>query len=210
MKQVDPSTTKRAAAFEMWNNIPMPMVTFFKTLNVTNLVRLSRRRRLKFTALLCWCIGRAASRTEEFFLLPVGDALMQFDKLAVNVVVTTRDGGINTCDVPFSQDFGQFYADYLRLTAQAHDTCQGYDLTEGEYMVIGTSALPRHDLDGAVNIYAEIYNNPFLVWGRYRKSLWRATLPISFQFHHTQLDGEEAAQFLDHLQAEIAALRLPS
>lgn len=207
MRQVDPRATKRAAAFELWMQAPMPMVTFFKTLNVTNLVRLSRRGQFKFNALLCWCIGRAASQTEEFFLLPVDGSLMQFDKLAVNVVVATRDGGINTCDIPFSGSLSQFYADYLRLTAQVHETCQGYDLG-GEYMVIGTSALPRHDLDGAVNIYAGVYNNPFLVWGAYRKSLWRAVLPISFQFHHTQLDGEEAAQFLDRLQAEITSLRL--
>ena len=38
---------------------PNPMVTFFKTLDVTPLVRLSRRRGYKFNMLLCWCIGRA-------------------------------------------------------------------------------------------------------------------------------------------------------
>ena len=207
MRQVDPAATKRAAAFERWNHIPMPMVTFFKTLNVTDLVKLSRRSQLKFNALLCWCIGKAASRTGEFFLLPVGDALMEFDKLAVNVVVATKDGGINTCDVPFSDDLSRFHADYLRLTAQVHDTCQSYDLGE-EYMVIGTSALAKHRLDGAINIYAGVYNNPFLIWSGYRKKLFRYTLPISFQFHHAQMDGEEAAQFLDRLQEEASTLHL--
>ena len=70
-------------------------------------------------------------------------------------------------------------------------------------MVIGTSALPGHKIDGAVNIYAGIYNNPFLIWGSYRRQMFRAKLPISFQFHHTQMDGMEAAHFLDRLQAEI-------
>ena len=70
-------------------------------------------------------------------------------------------------------------------------------------MVIGTSALPGHRIDGAVNIYAGIYNNPFLIWGSYRREWFRARLPLSFQFHHTQMDGAEAARFLDRLQAEI-------
>lgn len=69
---VDPKTTTRAAAYELWMNAPNPMVTFFKTLDVTPLVRFSRRRGLKFNMLLCRCIGRAASGIGEFCLLPVG------------------------------------------------------------------------------------------------------------------------------------------
>ena len=77
----------------------------------------------------------------------------------------------------------------------------------GDYMVIGTSALPQTEIDGAVNIYAGCYNNPFLVWGKYRKKLWRAGLPISFQFHHTHMDGCHAARFLEDLQEEIRTLK---
>ena len=86
MKETNPSQTKRAAAFELWMNAPMPMVTLFKTLDVTNLVRLSRKRGYKFNMLMCWCIGKAASQVEEFTLLPVGKKLMQYERLAVNTV----------------------------------------------------------------------------------------------------------------------------
>ena len=50
---VDPRTTTRAAAFDLWMDAPNPMVTFFKTLDVTPIVRLSRRSGLKFNLLLC-------------------------------------------------------------------------------------------------------------------------------------------------------------
>ena len=30
-----------------------------------------------------------------------------------------------------------------------------------------------------------------VMWGRYRKSWLSTTLPISFQFHHVQMDLEE-------------------
>lgn len=42
-----------------------------------------------------------------------------------------------------------------------------------------------------------------LIWGRYRKKGFRTVLPLSFQFHHTQMDGMEAAQFLNRLQKEM-------
>lgn len=203
MKEVDPKDTPRSLAFALWMKSPMPMVTLIKTLNVTRLVRMSRKHNYKFNMLLCWCIGKAAVQTEEFYLLPVGEKLMEYDRLAVNVVVTTYEGGISTCDVPVSVDLEQFNRDYLTLTERVHNSGKSYELGE-DYMVIGTSALAGYEIDGAVNLYAGCYNNPFLIWGRYRKKLFQTTLPVSFQFHHTQMDGIPAAAFLERLQQEIS------
>ena len=162
---------------------------------------------MKFNMLLCWCVGRAASRTEEFFLLPAGGKMLRYDRLAVNTIAALRDGGISTCDVPFSPELEDFQKDYLRLTERVRETGGPHDLSK-DYMVIGTSALPQTEIDGAVNIYAGCYNNPFLIWGKYRKKLLKAALPISFQFHHTQMDGGHAARFLEDLQNEVRSLKL--
>lgn len=35
MKEVNPKETTRAYAFEFWMRAPIPMVTFFKTIDVT-------------------------------------------------------------------------------------------------------------------------------------------------------------------------------
>lgn len=85
---------------------------------------------------------------------------MQYDKIAVNTVIAIKEGEINTCDVPFSDNFEQFYGNYLQLTKSVRDTGTAYNLDD-DYMVIGTSALAGFEIDGAVNIYAGIYNNPF-------------------------------------------------
>lgn len=205
VREIAPERSRRAAAFSLWNRAPMPMVTLMKTLDVTRLVRFSRRRRYKVNMLLCWCIGRAAARMADFYLLPVGDKLMEYDRLAVNTVVVTQGGDIQTCDLPLSPNLEQFSQSYLELTGQVAQTGQPHDLS-GEAMVIGTSALAGYDIDGAVNLYAGCYNNPFLIWGRYRRHWFRTLLPISFQFHHAQLDGVPAAQFLEYLQEEIRSL----
>lgn len=206
MREIDPKQTKRAKAFELWMKAPMPMVTFMKTLDVTNLLKASRKTGYKFHMLMCWCVGKAASGIEEFYILPVGDKLMQYDRIAVNTVVTTAGGGINTCDVPFSESLEQFNQDYLALTSKASRENKSYDLGE-DYMVIGTSALTQTELDGAVNIYAGFYNNPFMLWGKYRKKPFKATLPVSFQFHHSQMDGGHAAEFLEDLQKTVKELK---
>ena len=199
MKEINPQKTTRAYAFEMWMNAPM--LTFFKAMDVTRLVRVSKRTGLKFNMLMCWCIGRAASGIKEFYMLPVGKKLMQYDSIAVNTIVANREGEVSSCDVPYSDNLQQFNADYLRLTQQVAESCRNHDLTES--MVIGTSALAQYDIDGAVGMYSGVFNNPFLIWGKYRRHLWKRTLTVSFQFHHTQMDGAHAARFLANLQNEI-------
>ena len=198
---VDPSTTTRAEAYALWMDAPNPMVTFFKTLDVTPLVRLSKRKGLKFNMLLCWCIGSAASRVKEFYLLPVGKELLRYDTLAVNTIVKNRLGEVSFCDVPYSEDLARFNSDYLRLTKQVTESCENHDLTES--MVIGTSAIIDTELDGAVGMNSGIFNNPFIIWGRYHRGLLKTTLTISFQFHHTQMDGAHAL-----VQENIRALRI--
>lgn len=206
MKEVDPRETTRAYAFEMWMDAPMPMLTFFKTLDVTRLVHISKRSGLKFNMLMCWSIGRAASRIKEFYMLPVGRKLVQYDRLAVCAIVANREGEVSSCDIPFSDDLQQFSAEYLRLTRQVAESCTNHDLPES--MVIGTSALASYEIDGAVGMYSGVFNNPFLIWGKYRRRFFRTTLTVSFQFHHTQMDGAHAARFLENLQEEIQNLKV--
>ena len=201
MKEVNPDETTRAYAFRAWMKAPMPMVTLFKTLNVSPLVKYSRKKGLKFNMLMCWCIGKAASRVKEFYMLPVGDKLFSYDNIAVNTIVTNREGEVSSCDIPFSDNLSQFNIEYLPLTRQVAESCLNHDLTDS--MVIGTSALVQYDIDGAVGMYSGIFNNPFIIWGKYRRSLFKTTLTLSFQFHHTQMDGAHAARFLDLLQQEI-------
>jgi Chloramphenicol O-acetyltransferase len=205
-REVNPQDTTRAAAFALWMKAPNPMVTFFKTLDVTNAVRVSKKKGLKFNMLLCWCIGKAAASVKEFYLLPVGNKLIRYDSLAVNTIVKNRLGEVSSCDILFSDDLSGFSRDYLKYTEAVAKSCADRDLSD-KCMVIGTSAVIDTELDGAVGMNSGIFNNPFLIWGRYRKRMFRYFLPISFQFHHTQMDGAHAGRFLENLQKEINRLR---
>ena len=103
--------------------------------------------------------------------------------------------------VAVSDDLEAFNANYMHLTETISQTCQ--DILDDEAVIVGTSAVTGTELDSIVNQYSGIYNNPFLAWGRYRKGWLKTTLPISFQFHHAQMDGSHAARFLEELQKKI-------
>ena len=204
-REINPQESNRAEAFSLWMSSPMPMVTLVKTFDVIRLVKVSKKSGMKFNALMCWCIGRAASQVEEFYTLPVDGKLYRYDKLAINVIVENSKGSINSCDIPFSDDLQQFNRDYLRLTAQAASECKSTFLED--HMVIGTSAMIQTELDCIVNQYTDQFCNPMVMWGKYRQGLFKTTLPVSFQFHHVQMDGGHAAHFLQRLRDEINKLK---
>ena len=205
-REINPKDTTRASAYTLWMKAPNPMVTFFKTVDVTNLIKVSRRKHLKFNMLLDYCIGKATSQIKEFFILPVGNLLIQYDTIAVNTIVKNKDGEVNSCDILYTDDLDTFNLDYLQYTAQVAAGCLDRDLSE-DSMVIGTSAIVDTEIDGAVGMNSGIFNNPFIIWGKYRKKFFRYLLPISFQFHHTQMDGAHAGRFLENLQKEIRDLK---
>ena len=202
MKQeINPQESIRANAFNMWMSSPMPMVTLVKTFDVTHLVKVSKKSGVKFNVLMCWCIGRAAKDIQEFYLLPEQGKLFQFDRLAINVIVENSKGDISSCDIPYSDDLQRFNHDYQKLTTRTASECKSAFLED--HMIIGTSTLVQTEIDCIVNQYSGKFNNPFLAWARYRKGWFKTTLPISFQFHHVQMDGGQATRFLANLQKEL-------
>ena len=202
--EITPQESNREQAYTLWIKSPMPMVTLTKTFDITRLQKIAKQRHVKLNMLLCWCIGKAASQIEEFYTLPEGGKLFRYDSLAVNVIVNNIKGGINSCDIPFVDDLEQFGSAYTTLTSEASNTCKS--IFNEEHMSGGTSAMTATELDSIVNQYTDKFCNPKVMWGRYRKGWFKTPLPISFQFHHVQMDGGHAAQFLELLQKTINSI----
>lgn len=163
-------------------------------------------KEVKEKGLLNYCIGKAAFDIKEFYFLPVGDKLIKFDTIAVNTIIKNKNGEINSCDILYLDNLEKFSKNYENFTSKVRDNCKYIDLSK-DSMVIGTSAILETELDGAVVMNSGIYNNPFIIWGRYKKKRLKYYLPISFQFHHTQMDGSHAGKFLENLQKEVNNLK---
>ena len=126
--------------------------------------------------------------------------------IAVNTIVKNKDGEVSSCDILYDEDLEEYNNQYLKHTSQVAKSCQDRDLSDNS-MVIGTSAIIDTEIDGAVGMNSGIFNNPFIIWGRYKKKWFKYYLTLSFQFHHTQMDGAHAGRFLANLQKEINSLR---
>ena len=107
-REIQPKDTTRNMAYELWMKAPNPMVTFFKTLDVTNLIKVSKKKKMKFNMLLDYCIGKAAVNIKEFYILPVGEKLIQYDMIAVNTIVKNKIGEVSSCDILYTDNLVKF------------------------------------------------------------------------------------------------------
>ena len=206
MKQeITPQQSDRAEAFGLWMSSPMPMVTLVKTMDVTRAIKYGKRNNLGVNSIMCWCIGKAASKIKEFFILPEQGKLYSYSSLGINVIVKNAGGGLSSCDIPYNENIKEFSENYLRLTQQA--TTENKNVVLKDSMIIGTSAMIQTELDCIVNQYTDKFCNPMVMWGKIRKGWIRRSLPISFQFHHVQMDGTQGALFLEYLQETIKSLK---
>ena len=206
MKQeITPQQSDRAEAFGLWMSSPMPMVTLVKTMDVTRAIKYGKRNNLGVNSIMCWCIGKAASKIKEFFILPEQGKLYSYSSLGINVIVKNAGGGLSSCDIPYNENIKEFTENYLRLTQQA--TTENKNVVLKDSMIIGTSAMIQTELDCIVNQYTDKFCNPMVMWGKIRKGWIRRSLPISFQFHHIQMDGTQGALFLEYLQETIKSLK---
>ena len=206
MKQeITPQQSDRAEAFGLWMSSPMPMVTLVKTMDVTRAIKYGKRTNVGVNSIMCWCIGKAASKIKEFFILPEQGKLYSYSSLGINVIVKNAGGGLSSCDIPYNENIKEFTENYLRLTQQA--TTENKNVVLKDSMIIGTSAMIQTELDCIVNQYTDKFCNPMVMWGKIRKGWIRRSLPISFQFHHVQMDGTQGALFLEYLQETIKSLK---
>lgn len=156
--------------------------------------------------LLNYCIGKAAFDINEFYFLPVGDKLIKFDTIVVNTIIKNKNGEINSCDILYLDNLKKISKNYENFTLKVRDNCEDIDLSK-DSMVICTSEILENGLDGAFGMNSGIYNNPFIIWGRYKKKRFKYYLPISFQFHHAQMDVSHAGKFLENLQKKVNNLK---
>ena len=70
--EIAPKQTTRAFACEFWMKAPNAMVIFIKTIDVTRLVKISKKQGLKFN------------------MLPVGDKQIQYDAITVDTIGKKR------------------------------------------------------------------------------------------------------------------------
>jgi len=206
IKEITAAEAGRQAAYDMWTQSMLPMVSVTVTFDITHLLQVSKDRGFRVNALLCYCIGRAANQIKEFHTLVLDKKFYWSDRIAVRPVLKDKNGALRTCDLEIEDSLEEFIKKYDVLTKEVWEKCESYSVDEA--ISIGTSCLSTSlVIDSMTNQYCEKMPNVYLGWGAYREEAQhKKTLSVSMHFHHVQMDGDVACAFMELVQEEMCQL----
>lgn len=207
-EKINPENSSRAFAYKNLSKALLPMVTFVKKIDVTRVKKLSKKSGHKLNCIFNYLIIKTAMEIPEFFLYIDGTTndLYKCDKLTLRFMSQKKNGFLALCVVPYAEDFLTFEKGYLDAVKDCYENNR--DMIIEDSAVIGSSALPWTTLESAVNGCWENLTNPFVVMPKIEKKAFKYYMNISFQFHHLQMDGKHACDFLEKLQTNIKRFKI--
>lgn len=200
---LDPLKTKRASAWKIYKDYPVQTVLILKKVDITNLVKLSKKYKLNM--LLCYCLGKSANEIEEFHYRLSENKFYKFDNMCVNMVIKGKDNSIYLCDVPFNDNFNKFCENYKDYVGESHE--QNKNISLKDCASISTSNLSSYSFDACLNPSCQAFNVPLFIWSKYYTKKFRKFINISFQFNHIQMDGEHVITFFKNLEYNIKHIK---
>lgn len=207
-KIISPEEAGRQMEYDCWMKSKMPMAHIAVNLNITRLVRFCKRHKdVPMNAAMCFCIAQAVNGIKEGHLLIDGDNIVWGDVVNVQTIVKDKKGSLRFCDLPTVDSLEEYVANYRRIVKEIYESCSHH--FESDRIFIGTSCIStRIPIEMAVNQWNDTFQNLFLMWGAYRRSLFgRCTLTMSLQFHHVQINGGEVCLFFELLQKQFDSIR---
>lgn len=176
-------------------------------IDVTELLRVTKERGIKFFPAYLWLVTRNLNRQIEFKCAVKGGVLGYFETLTPLYAAWHEDTHtFSLMWTEYSDSFHDFYRDYLRHQSEYGDDHgilgNRQPPPENAYTV---SAVPWVEFKHfAVHSYEnKPYFFPSVEAGKYRSENGRMLMPLSLTCHHATTDGYHVSEFLKDLQRDM-------
>lgn len=206
-KYLDMETYKRKNHFEYFNSLSYPYVGLTVNVDITDLLKTIKAKRLPFFLSICYCVSRAANRVPEFRQRILNNQIIEYDDCLTSHIVALSDGTYCYCDLDSNRPFEDYicYAAYEQEKAKQKNSID--EKADDKLGKIFISTIPWVSYTALINptpVPAD--SNPRITWGKYFVQNEKVLLPVSVLCHHALVDGLHISKFYDFLNEEIAAV----
>ena len=201
MREINPQATTRAYAFEMWMQALNPMVTFFKNLDVTNLIRYAKEKGGSTFHAILWAAVKAANSVPELRQRIVGGKIVEYEHCNAGYTVALEDHTFCNCYTESRMSLDAFFVDAAKRQEEAKKHPGFVNPDEEETGLIFTSCIPWLSFTQVIQpapIPADC--NPRIVFGKYIPEGERTLMPLHIQCNHALVDGFHVAEFYREFQ----------
>lgn len=206
-KYLNMETYKRKNHFEYFNSLAFPYVGLTVNVDITDLLKTIKAKKLPFFLSICYCVSKAANRVPEFRQRILNNQIVEYDYCLTSHTVALNDGTYCYCDL----DSNRSFEDYIRYAVNEQEKAkQRNSINEEADDILGKifiSTIPWVSYTALINptpVPAD--SNPRITWGKYFIENEKVLLPVSVLCHHALVDGLHISKFYDFLNKEMAAV----
>ena len=200
-------TYKRKNHFEYFNSLAFPYVGLTVNVDITDLLKTIKAKKLPFFLSICYCVSKAANRVPEFRQRILNNQIVEYDYCLTSHTVALNDGTYCYCDL----DSNRSFEDYIRYAVNEQEKAkQRNSINEEADDILGKifiSTIPWVSYTALINptpVPAD--SNPRITWGKYFTENEKVLLPVSVLCHHALVDGLHISKFYDFLNKEMATV----
>lgn len=200
-------TYKRKSHFEYFSRLAYPYVGVTVNVNITELLKIIKAKKLPFFLTICFCVSESANRVPELRQRIINNGIIEYDFCPTSHTVALEDSTYCYC----SLDSRRPFEDYLIYAKKEQEKAKKRNSINEEkddaLSKIFISTLPWISYTALINpVPIPADSNPRITWGKYFAQNSETLLPVSVLCNHALVDGLHISKFYEYLNEEIAAV----
>lgn len=206
-KYLNMETYKRKNHFEYFNSLAFPYVGLTVNVDITDLLKTIKEKKLPLFLSICYCVSKAANRVPEFRQRILNNQIVEYGYCLTSHTVALNDGTYCYCDLDSNRSFEDYICYAINEQEKAKQRNSIHEEADDILGKIFISTIPWVSYTALVNptpVPAD--SNPRITWGKYFIQNEKVLLPVSVLCHHALVDGLHISKFYDFLNKEMAAV----
>jgi len=195
----------RKKAYERWSIDKNPWLDVTGEFDVKKLYKFSKKNKVKFNAVMMFCIQNAAQKIKNFHYVIKTDGVYYYEKVYTNLVMQDKNKDFHFPGIKFCDTLVEFLQEYDEVYNFCYENCVDAPFIDGA--LVSTSAVVNYPFKAFSVGMSDTFWDPFMMWGGYQKQGRKIVLSITLRVHHGLFNGIEIGQFFNELQAEFNKLK---
>lgn len=214
-KKIDIENWSRKKSYKTFCDFDDPCTGITTTLNVTNVVKLSKDTNNSFYGTMLYFVLMSMNEFDAFKYGygKIGNELcvFKYDDIAATVTVLNKENELNfTRYIKFDYDYGKFIYDFSKSKEDAENNIDYYKIPELENMnKVQVTCLPWirfSNFKDAIS-KSEKSSKPKICWGKYYEENGEYYINFSLLVNHAFQDGLQISSLINNLQENINKIK---
>ncbi len=207
-KIVDLSAWSRGDLFRFYMDQMRIVMSLTVDIDVTPLVRFSKKNRLKFYPSMIWIVSKAVNAHDTFkYGWDAAGNLIQWETISPSYAeFHPEDACFTKLVTPYAEDLLEFHARFLQDRERYRNLRAIVKDQPANHFDVSCLPWVRYSHFDVHVFDSGKFLAPVITWGKYTAEGGRLAMPLTMNIHHAVADGFHLSRFFQEVQMLIDSL----